>query len=398
MNKKVSVLNIMNILIVIQLLFSLFSGILVVINPLFSVLFYLSDFLNLLLLIFMFTLWFSDNKKIIIKHYEIIWFTFFVFYSIVSFFWSDYNFYGAFSRLRYILGMFIFYICCRNFLKINYYRMIIRLLCIVQVINAILVFYQNQMLNLHPDFCNGIFGTGYANGIEGTFCLAFSVLSFVNYLTGNWKLYKVILLFTLSSTICALAEIKIYFVIFIICSVVIVFFQKRSFKEYIRLLLIIIAVVITFLISYRIIQFILPDNLGTFFSIDKSLSYEKRTTFAGRTNTIPFIFNNVFHKNIFTSLFGEGLGECSKLFIYELGKSFSDFGFLGLLFLFSFFISLFVKILRTNNYSSQQLFVSSFSIGIMISVIVWNAVFIPSAYFVFFFLSVHNFYQYGGEI
>ena len=67
MNKKVSVLNIMNILIVIQLLFSLFSGILVVINPLFSVLFYLSDFLNLLLLIFMFTLWFSDNKKIIIK-------------------------------------------------------------------------------------------------------------------------------------------------------------------------------------------------------------------------------------------------------------------------------------------------------------------------------------------
>ncbi|MGQ7366498.1 beta-carotene 15,15'-monooxygenase [Streptococcus suis] len=329
--------------------------------------------------------------KINTSNLSIIIFLAFILYAAVSFFWGNMDFYHAISRYRYILGAFIYYLLVHNNLSNKTYYYILRCLFVIQTINFILVVYQNLIMRVHPDFSNGIFGfTGYANGIAGSFCLALSLLAVVYYLTGKWKLIKSVYLLGISSLICAISEIKIYFIVFIICSIFIIFFQKRNLKETFRFLVMFIGIVILFFISYQVIKMILPDNLGTFFSVNKSLSYEQRTTYAGRTNTIPFILENTFHNEIISSVFGGGLGSYSQDYIYELGKTFSDFGFIGVCLLYSFLLLNTLKPLKIGRISDEELFVSSFSLGMMISIVVWNAFFTQTTYIVFFFLGISS--------
>ncbi|EGL86587.1 hypothetical protein HMPREF9968_0013 [Streptococcus oralis SK255] len=100
---------------------------------------------------------------------------------------------------------------------------------VAQIFNLLLVLYQHLVLHLHPDFTNGIFGfTNYANGIQGFYCLALSILSIVYYLYGKWKAMKSLILIAISCIICALAEIKYFFVIFIFSIFLIFIFQKSK--------------------------------------------------------------------------------------------------------------------------------------------------------------------------
>ncbi|WP_273414700.1 hypothetical protein [Streptococcus orisratti] len=245
-------------------------------------------------------------------------------------------------------------------------------------------------MGLHPDFSNGIFGTGYANGIQGTFCLALSLLSIIYYLSNTWSLIKSVYLFGISAIICAIAEIKIYFVIFVVCAVFIFLFQKRNLKEQIRMLVISVGIALLLYLSYKVIEAILPNNLDTFFSLSRSLSYEQRTTYAGRTNTIPFVYNNVYNGHLIPSIFGMGLGTYNKSFIYELGKTFSELGFVGLTLLYTFLILKIFTVFKRSKLSNEKLFVATFSIVVGLSIVVWNALFVPPTYIVFFFLAISS--------
>ena len=392
--------RIFSFLICSQLLLAMFSGILYSYNNAVAIIFYLPDLINVLSAIFLLQkIMTKKNLKLSIAHFGIIIFLVFVFYGAFSFFWSNYDVYHAISRFRYILAAFIYYLLVRFFLSNRVYFNLLNFLFFVQTINLILVAYQNFILGLHPDFSNGIFGfTGYANGIEGSFCLAISLLAFVYYLAGEWNLYKSMYLLAISSLICAIAEIKIYFIIFIICAVFIVIFQKRNLRETIRFLIMILGIVVLFYVAYQVIKLVLPNNLQTFFSLNKSLSYEHRTTYAGRTNTIPFILENTFQYNKISSIFGGGLGSYSHEFIYELGKTFSDFGFIGVILLYGFLLINVFKPLMKVNISSEELFVSSFSLGTMISIVVWNALFTQTTYVIFFFLGISSVsYCFGKE-
>lgn len=387
----ISTKKIINILIVIQIFSVIFSEIIYSYNNSLGFIFFIPDIINVFLFIIVVARIISKGN-ISIKSSPIIFgvVVLFFIYTTMSFLWSDMNWYRAISRMRYMFGGFFYYIVCSRFLENEVFTKIIDMLFIVQFLNLILSIYQCQVWGLHPDFSNGIFGfTGYSNGIEGTFCLALSLLALIYYLSMRWSLLKSSIMIGMSAIICAVAEIKIYFVIFVVCALIIVLLQKRTFKEKVRLILIGISIGLILIISYKIIEIILPDNLTTFFSIKEGLRYEDRTTYAGRTNTIPFVFENLFKNNIWSSLIGTGLGSNSQDYIYELGKTFSDHGFIGVLLLYLFLLLNFSKALFNREYvTSEQLFVSVFSVGMMISIIVWNAFFTRTTYVVFFFISI----------
>ena len=273
--------------------------------------------------------------------------------------------------------------------------MIINILLFSQLLNLGLVCYQSFIMQLHPDFCNGIFGfSTYANGIEGIFCLGISLLSIIYYIDGKWKLPCSTCFLGVSSIICALAEIKIYFVILAVTVFLIIFLRESTRDRRIRIIIIVIGIILFLIISYSILSVIMPENLRVFENLDQATEYESRSTYAGRLNTISFVYKKVFNDKFIYSLIGTGLGSSSEEYIYELGKMFSDEGFIGLILLYLFiavcFVRLiFVKVVR-KNLSSESFFSGIFAIVVAISIIVWNCTFTNKTYIVFFFLGIEN--------
>lgn len=101
---------------------------------------------------------------------------------------------------------------------------------------------------------------------------------------------------------------------------------------------------------------ILPQNVYALFSLAGYLRYDGRSDYAGRTNTIPYVYEHLFRKNFFKSLFGMGLGSSASDYIYELGKSFAEFGFIGLLLILFFCLASFgfILLLKEKRYGLKN--------------------------------------------
>lgn len=358
-------------------------------------LYYVSDVLNIVCIgVMLYQFVISDIYITKSKICELL-FGILVFYIILSILWSDLNIHDALKRFKYILGAFVIYVISRNYLEDRYFHMIINILLFAQLLNIGLVCYQSFIMHLHPDFCNGIFGfSTYANGTEGIFCLGISLLSVIYYIDGKWPLPWSACFLGISSVICALAEIKLYFVILAITVFLIILLRKSTKERIIRIIFVVIGMIILLMISYSILSIIMPENLKVFGNLNTAIEYENRRTYAGRLNTISFIYKKVFDDKFAYSLIGTGLGSSSEEYIYELGKMFSDEGFIGLTLLYLFIVVCFIRIIAVKvtgrKISSESFFCGVFAIVVAISIIVWNCTFTNKTYIVFFFLGIEN--------
>lgn len=359
-----------------------------------SLLFTIPDLLLLVSILFVIFDSYSSGKiKIKNPHVSIAFFIFLILFLLISFSWGNLNAYDFVARIRYILGAFLVYYMTNSYLDDRTFSSLIDTAYVAQIFNLLLVLYQHLVLHLHPDFTNGIFGfTNYANGIQGFYCLALSILSIVYYLDGKWGAVKSLLLIAISCIICALAEIKIFFVIFILSIFLIFIFQKSKTVRKTRIISATAGISLLFLVAYKIIEMVLPDNLYTFFNVTKALSYENRTEFAGRTNTISFLWDNLFYHDYVSAIFGKGLGSYSVNYIYELGKMLADGGFISVVLLYLFLLSLFIRgtFTRDKDMQCERLIVSIIAFVVMMSIVVWNCTFTRSTYIVFFFLGLGN--------
>ena len=220
-----------------------------------------------------------------------------------------------------------------------------------------------------------------------------SILAFLYYIDSTWKPIKSFSLIAMSCIICAVAEIKVYFVLFVFSVILIIVLRKNTVREKIKIIVVALMIIILLFLAYKILLMILPQNVYSLLSISGYLSYDSRTTYAGRTNTIPFIYHYLFNDDFFTSLFGTGLGSNATNFIYELGKSFSELGFIGLglllLFLFSVFWQYFNPKMKESR-TQERLMSGIYSVVFILGMIAWNCAFTRYVYFNFFFLSLGN--------
>ncbi|MBE6760335.1 MAG: hypothetical protein E7554_09680 [Ruminococcaceae bacterium] len=297
------------------------------------------------------------------------------------------------SRLRYIIfGAAAFY-AARSYLTDRGGIRIINLMTAAQGVNLVLTVYQNFIMKLHPDFCNGIFGfVEYNNAAQGCFCVALSVLGLCCFISGTWGPARSFALIGMSCVICAVAEIKIYFVVFAVCAVAAVLLKRHSPAEKRRIALGAAVLAVLFVIAYNIIAVVLPNNLYTFFSLEGYLRYEGRTDYAGRLNTIPFVFENLFGSDPVRALFGVGTGSAADGYIYELGKTFSELGFVGVALLLAVPVGVLVSYLRSRagGRTPEKLFTAVYAIAFIIAIVAWNCTFTRFAYLNFFFLGLCN--------
>lgn len=346
-------------------------------------LFYLTDALLVLAFFFMvMTPKGSSINKLQLKAWML-----FLGYAIFTFIWSSRNYYDVVFRLRYFVQcIFVLYLTQR-YLTDKGLKVIINMLCGIQFINMLLSFYQNRIMGLFADYCNGLFGyIGLGSGSVGIFSVALSILSIIYYLFGKWSPWRSIFVIGISAAFCAFAEVKAYYIVLLVGVVLIFIFQKRNKSSVSKDLITLFAVGLMFYLAYVILSIVFPDNLATLFSVDDYVRYDSRSTYAGRLNTIPFVFTNQFMGSIPASLVGSGIGTSAGKYIYELGKSFGDFGFIGLLFLIFAFLSPFITYVGQKKQTAEQFFVAILSVLMIIGIDIWNVPFVRSIGVIIFFL------------
>lgn len=385
---QINKVKLINWIFYIVICINLFQEFLYSLNSKFSFLFYFTDALLILIIV----IGISVKNAQQVNKTQIIWWILFLAYSIFTILWSSKNLYYILFRTRYFLQGIIILFIVQKFVSKENYKKIIKLMCFMQVINLLLSIYQNRILGLFPDFCNGLFGyIGYGSGTVGIYSLALSILSTIYYLDGKWKLFQSLFIIGISAAFCAFAEVKVYYVVFTLSILIIFILRLTSNENYMRGILVIVTIIVIFYLAYLILEVVLPNNLATLFNFNDYVQYDSRSNYAGRLNTIPFILNNQFFNSKFLATFGSGLGTSSSLYIYELGKSFSEVGFLGLCFLVIAIICPFIQYLFDKNKTSEKLFVAVFSVDLLISIVVWNIPFVRVAVIlVFFFIGIAN--------
>lgn len=316
---------------------------------------------------------------------------FYIGYAVISCLWSDASVYDEFTRFRYVFFSILFYYIVKFFLDDYTYSKIVKFMAICNFINLFLAAYQNLVLKLNPDFCNGIFGTvGYANAATGYFCLGLSVVSVAYFIDNIWNKFFCVLEIMASCLVCAFAEVKAYYILFVICVVLMILIRKNTLKEKLMVLRILLIICAILYIAWIVLSIIFPYNLRAFQSLAAYKQYDGRNDYAGRLNTLQYIYSHLFNNNFWDAFWGNGLGSECNNYIYELGKTFSDLGVIGVSLLGLFLGSIFTIYITQKEKTSEALICSIMAIGAIVSIVIWNCTFTRFSYIFFFFLAISD--------
>lgn len=377
---KINIRNLVNRIMLVQIGWILFVGLLSSYFPKVEILSYIPDALNILLLLLI------ANK---LKHgltIEHVCFLLFAIYAIFSASWGDGNWYYVISSARRYLSAFIIYFTASEYISAKYWKKGLNLFLYAQGVNAIFTAYQNLVMKLHPDFCNGIFGfTIYNNALQGIFCLIISIIAIVYFLDRKWSKIKTIYAIGASCLICAFSEIKAYYVLLIIVFFVAILFRTNNTKAIKRIFNLIFIGIVLLFVAYKVLELVFPANLQTFFDLSKYISYEQYGARggAGRLSTIPYIYNTEFKRNIWITLIGCGLGGAATEYVYTIGKLFVSFGMIGLMLLSMWIIYIYLRYCRKARSSSQNLILIIMATMIVVTSFVWNALFTQVVFLIF---------------
>lgn len=384
---KICIRNVANIVLLIQITCVLFLGIINSYIPSTAMLNYVPDILSVVLVLCLYKNGFRDCKI------ESMLLLIFVFYEICSIFWGDGNWYYAISQGRRYMSSFVVFYAGATYLSSKYWEKGIHLLLIAQGINVVLTIYQNMVLKLHPDFCNGIFGfTDYNNAAQGTLSILISVIAIVYYIDKKWNTKKTIYAIGSSCIVCAFSEVKVYYVLLIISFISIIFLRANNHEQRKKIIKFVIIISLLLYMAYKILEAIFPYNLETFFSLQKYIMYEEYGARggAGRLSTISYIYNYTFHRNMLKTLLGVGLGGVSVEYVYTIGKVFASSGTVGLILLFLFLGVLCIKSLKMQQISSENLICAVLVEILFITLFLWNSLFTKNCFLLFWILSSHD--------
>jgi len=273
------------------------------------------------------------------------------------------------SPLFYLWGLrnnfrfYIAFIAFAVFLTNDDIETCFRFLDIMFWINAAVVVIQFFVLGYEQDYLGGIFGVD--RGCNAYSIIFFSIVvgkSILCFMDGKENVVNCILKSGASLIIAAMAEIKFYFLIFVLILAMSMFFTKLSWRKF--AILIVMAVLILFAGSALTIIFDESDRL-TFEHIVELMTATNYSSAEdlGRFTAVPTISKTIF-TDWWGRLFGMGLGNCDtssfaifntpfyqtyEYLHYNWFSSaflFLETGYVGLTAYFSFFVFCFFNSLR----------------------------------------------------
>lgn len=313
-------------------------------------------------------------------------------------------------EIRNIFRFFIFFISCICILDEYYVEKIVSLFLNLQYINFILCIIQYFILDCKQDFLGGIFGINKGcNAYLNIYMCIVVTISISKYFCKKVCLKKLLFTILSSMVITALAELKFFYLEFIIIFILSILFNKPTLKVFTM----IIVGVIGLFVGILILKYVFPEQLKYIINFEEAKNYAElsRDSYGiDRMYAFKQINDMFFKNNTFLLLIGLGLGSCAmssfslftSSFYYEFGylnynwfahaMTFIQTGYIGTIIFIMFFIKLFIYSLKTKKYLNDfNEYYSSTMIFIIILVINFaynNSIRTEVAYLSFFILSI----------
>ncbi|XZH07168.1 hypothetical protein ACSW93_11775 [Clostridium perfringens] len=308
----------------------------------------------------------SKQSKILKK-----WIICFLVFTAVTYLFQYQSIFYYIWGVRNNFRFYIFFFGCIAYLKIKNIESYLELLDKIFYINFIISLFQYFILGIRQDFLGGIFGVeAGCNGYLNIFQVIIISKSIIYYLNKKETLFKCVIKCSMALVIAACAELKFFFIEFIIIVILAILVTKFTWRK----IVIIIATIIGVSLGISLLIHIFP-NFKEVMSIQgllESASSDKGYTSSGDMNrlTAITISNKLFLKTYIMRILGLGLGNCDhsnfdflntpfykayNLLHYDwLSTSYIylEMGIIGLTFFFGFFVIIYLIIttrIKKNN-------------------------------------------------
>lgn len=239
-------------------------------------------------------------------------------------------------------------------------------------INAVLMFVQFFALGYKQDNLGGIFGVeSGCNGYVNLFFCIMTVINYVRYSRSGQSFKKTALNIVLMLVLAAMAELKFYYVEFVVLMLLGTSVTRFSWKK----LVIIIAGGVACIIGYRVFISVFPDIDLTISGLFDYASSTKGYTSSGDLNRLSFFstVNSRLLPTLADRIFGLGLGNCDYATGVELLSTpfyhkyewmhygwmsttfmYLENGMIGLIAFFGFFIMIMLYAVRMKNHGGTN--------------------------------------------
>ena len=321
------------------------------------------------------------------------------------------------SPLLYIWGFrnnmrfYLFFIVCIVLLRGRDIYGIIKMLKSFFWINVLICTYQYFILNLFGEYVGGIFGTiKGGNAYLNVFLMIIWAIVLGEYSQNKLSLIKIVAIAIACIYVASIAELKVVYVEMIIMIVVCLLVMKPSLKT----LGIITCLILASIIAVKILSMVSPESLDIFFDEEARMYYLAGNGYTdsgdlNRFTALSSIHEMFFKDSFISSLYGFGMGGCDtssysflqsdffKTYEYLHYRWFShawiylEQGLIGILLIFSFFISIILLLIKNLRYLMlREWYVSSIIICIfaMINIIYNSSIQTEACYLLAFICSI----------
>lgn len=299
-------------LIYFQLIYVLFSGLLIDVGFPKSIK-YIMDMVTLLLAI---VIVFDKNKKELLKHRIVcgVMLLWLVVTSAVSFVRGCEPLWIIWAYRNWARG-FVFFAACIILLEKTDIEKLVKLFRISYFINFLIVIFEFLFLGQKGDYLGGIFGSsvgcnGYTNILLCIVLILSIMQAYKNNKLGAYEWF----VFCSSMIIAALEEIKIfyyeYLAIIAICAILFIFIKKPDNRFLVKMTYMSLT---GFVIGIILLEIFFPNSFSIILSSKSYFHYEETCRSAyklSRSHGISEINDKWFGDDLALQLFGMGLGNC----------------------------------------------------------------------------------------
>lgn len=303
---------------------------------------------------------------------------------------------------------FVFFFCCAYTLTSKDFGRIMKNCIRLSFFNALCIAYEYLILGKMGDLAGGMFGIKHGcNGLLNVYLFVITAYTVVMFAKKKASLYALLWVVLSSLVIAAIAELKFFYIEFLIIVVAYFVLSRASVNNAFLLL----GVVAVFFVAIQIIGSIRPDIVEFFSEIDNVTSYSKSTygnTIINRGTAFSQIHKMFFGNDVKNNLIGFGFGYCeeSKRFAWA-NSPFADrygtmgyrnlstamllleTGYIGLIGFVAIFVFMFIVAQKNKNNENAHYLIFSQIITILLIMNLWynSQIRNPAAFFSFFALS-----------
>ena len=400
------------------LIFSLFYRSLVDYLHVFSACRYIIDFCLILMigLTFTYKKRMSRSQKLVLR-FTVIYYL----YCFVTYFFHFQSFvylaYGTIYRFRY----YAFAILCLVWYKKTDIEKINKCISILFYINALITLFQYFILGVYGDYLGGLFGnTQGCNAYSNLFLIVTITLSGVNFLEKREKPAEFVSKLLICFVIAAIAELKFFFIEFIVLIAFAIFFTGFSWKKVFLAMGAIVALIggfVVFANTYSYGKDFL--NLDVWIKLATSGGYSAGYGGTGEVNRLTFasVILQRFLSTPLKRLFGLGLGNCSYSSITLFNTPFYEAnyltryewftsshtlleqGWIGFAFYVGFFVLVFVKAykqLRKKESDKASCYIAEIMSVMGVILMIYNNSLTMESGFLFYFVLMMPFVKQSG--